>query len=547
MKCSAGVISSAALIAFLIQCSLLFGGSSPNIPVDNHVYRDIDKLIAAGLIQDALYGQRPWSRNEIVRMLVSARGRLREIEGMPSRARDMAISLMAEEILRSLESEYYDEITEKEAVRFHPLEEILIDGMLLDSPFRTVPENNGLAGIKASVNPLLAYREGRKYVDGNSFAIESVHWMRPSKDVSFYVRPRMEVLDPGNASAEVNVGIQTLYGKVTHRNVELEFGRDSLIWGQGESGGVLASSNARNVNLFKISNDSPFALPSVFRCLGPSKFTFILANLGSDYVLKNAYVYGLAASFKPVPLLEIGFKHQTTVGGEGSPSVSLWQMVREFFMVRASGWPQESMDNREGFDVRVQIPQLHRAFIYAEGVFEDFGRESFWPQFTEQMGFSSGLYFPLLTSDGANDLRFEYEHSPAAYGRHYLYTSGLTLDNRLRGSEIGPDGTAFHVIWRHVFPSNTLLRGEAHYEGRRGDTYRQTPTENGGVDRVIRVTNHPIERRLRFTTSLDWRFDFRWIFRPQIGYERVWNFNWDSNISRNNFLGTVSLVWYPGY
>jgi hypothetical protein len=222
-------------------------------------------------------------------------------------------------------------------------------------------------------------------------------------------------------------------------------------------------------------------------------------------------------------------------------------MIREFFFVRSSGWPQEAMDNREGIDVRVHIPQLHNAVVYAEGVFEDFGRKSFWPQFKEQMGFSSGLYFPLLTKDGSNDLRIEYEHSPAAYGRHGLYASGLTEDDRLRGSELGPDGTGIHATWRHLFPSGTQLKSEAHYENRGSDSYSTTLTSKGEPDKVIRVTNNPTERRFRLTSSLDWRCSYRWIFRPQLGYEHVWNYNFDNRANKNNFLGAISLVWYPGY
>jgi hypothetical protein len=223
-------------------------------------------------------------------------------------------------------------------------------------------------------------------------------------------------------------------------------------------------------------------------------------------------------------------------------------MIKEFFFLRgSSGDPQESMDNREGFDVRLQIPQFHNAVVYAEGVFDDFGRKSFWPQFTEQMGFSSGIYFPLLTKDGSNDLRIEYEHSPAAYGRHFPYTAGLTVDDRSRGSELGPDGIGINAKWRHLFPSGTQLRGEVHYEGRRGDLYTQTPTSDGGVDRVIRVTDNPTERRFRLISSLDWKFSYRWILRPQLGYEHVWNYNFDDHVNKNNFLGAVTLVWYPGY
>jgi hypothetical protein len=547
MTFSVRTIRSVLIIIFALKCAIAFGGSSPNVPIDNHVYRDIDKLVSAGLIKDAIYGQRPWSRNEIARMIAEARRRLTEKGIIIPDGRDSGIAMMAGDILERLEGEYHDEITEKGAVRFHPMEEISIDNSFLNSPFREAPENNDLGSIKAEINPLVSYGEGRHYADGGTFALESVHWARPSKCFSIYARPRFEVLAHRAGSAEVNVRVQTLYGKFALGNLEMEVGRDSLIWGFGEHGGVLASNNARNLDMIKISNDSPFVHPWFFKRLGPSKYTFFVANLGPEYVLKNAYLYGAAASFKPTAFLEIGFEHQLTVGGEGSPSVNLTSMIREFLFIRGnSGVPQESIDNREGMNIRVQIPRLHHAVIYTEGVFEDFGRESFWPQFTQQMGFLSGLYFPLLTADGSNDLRIEYENSPGIYGRHGLYASGLTENNILRGSELGPDGQAVHVSWRHLFPSGVQLRGEAHYENRDSDIYAQTLTSRNEGDKVFSSIDNPNEHRFRIASSLDWRFNSRWIIRPQFGYERVWNYDFDTRVNRNNFLGAISLRWFPG-
>jgi hypothetical protein len=542
-------MSFACLRWFLLILCILFcgtapthGASSSNVPVENHVYRDIEKLVSAGLIKDAIYAQRPWSRGEIARMIAEARRSL-AANPKPDSVRSAS---MAKEILQRLESEYRDELSGADRTRFHLLRAANLSATLLDSPARLVPEQNGRGIIHAAVNPLVAYREGRPFAHGGTLTLETEHEAQFGKYFSVYARPQLDILANRHGPDNVDVRVQALYGKLSFGNVEIEAGRDSLIWGHGEYGGVLASVNARNLDIAKISNGRPFALPSIFRYLGPSKYTFFVANLRSDYVLKNAYLYGFAASFKPVSLLEIGFKHQTTAGGDGAPDVTLWQKIRELFFVRASGYPQESMDNREGVDLRVQIPKLRNAVLYAEGVFEDFGRESILPQFKEQMGFTSGVYFPLLTPDGADDLRLEYEHSPASYGRHGLYTSGLTVDGRLRGSEIGPDGVGLHVIWRHSFSTGSQLRCEAHYEDRGNDLYTQTLTPYGQGDRVVRVTDNPTERRFRILSSLDWKPMGNWTVRPQLGYEYVRNFSFDPRTNRHNFLGAVSLSWAPG-
>ncbi len=541
-------ISIILIIVFLIQCSVAFSnGSAPNVPIDNHVYRDIDKLIAAGFIKDAIYGQRPWSRNEIVRMITEARHRLVENGALASEGRDLDLAMMAGDILERLEGEYRDEMVEKESVRFHALEEISMDGAYLDSPPRPVLEQNGLGNVRALINPLASYKEGRDYADGGTFALETVSWARPSKYFSFYAKPRLEVLVPSTGSTNVNVLGQQLYGKFTLGNLEMEVGRDSLIWGPGEHGGVLASDNSRNLDMVKISNDSPLILPWFLNHLGPSKFTFFVARLGPEYVLENAFVYGAAASVKPASFLELGFEHQITGGGKGALPNSVGDYMADFFFMRRSRASEENLDNREGINFRVQISRLHDAVIYGEGIFEDFGRQSFWPQFTQQMGFLSGLYFPLLTEDGSNDLRIEYEHMPAQYTRHGIYLSGLTLDGRLRGSELGPEGQGIHVTWGHLFPSSIELKGEAHYENRGNDFYTSTLTSIGQPDTVVKITDNPAEHRFRVVSSLEWRVHYRFIIRPQFGYERIWNYAFEANVNRNNWLGAISLKWFPGY
>ena len=325
------------MLAFICACLLIvgvaYGGSSPNVPIDDPVYRDIDQLVAAGLIKDAIYGQRPWSRNEIARMIAQARRRYDDKGGIASDERHMATAIMAEYTIEQLENEYRDELAGNKSVRFHWLEEASAEAAYLDSPYRAVPENNGLGAIKAVINPLVAYREGRHYADGGTFALESVHWAS-SQYFSIYAQPRFEGLIPGEGSSHADVRAQRLYGKFTLGNLEMEVGRDSLIWGSGEHGGVLASNNARNLDMVKISNDSPFVHPWIFKYLGPSKYTFFVADLGSSYVYSDAYLYGFAASFKPASFLEIGIEHQITVGGKGAPEVSFGDLVKEFFTLR---------------------------------------------------------------------------------------------------------------------------------------------------------------------------------------------------------------------
>jgi hypothetical protein len=539
------------IFSLLLNCSILFSRSSPNVPIDNHVYRDIDKLAAAGLIKDAMFGQRPWSRMEIARLITQARRQFGDRSTVASNDPGVSLNVMVAEILERLESEYREELSDGKPLPFHFLEEVSLDATVLKSPIRSVPEENGLGSIKAKINPLVAYREGRHFTDGGTLGFETVHWAQISDYFSVYARPRFEMLMPGTGSSGANVRGQEIYGKFNFRNFELEIGRDALVWGSGEHGGELASNNARNLDMLKISNDSPLIHPWIFKYLGPSKYTLFAADLGPDYVLKNAFLFGFSATIKPVSFLEIGFEHQMTMGGQTAPNLSFKDFMLEFFFQRPIRYSQHSpynlnfADHHVGLNVRTEVPQLHHSVIYGEGIFEDFGRESFWPQFTQQMAFLLGYYFPLFTADGSDDLRIEYEHIPAAYARHGIWTSGLTETNFLRGSALGPDGQGIHIAWRHSLPSGIQTKSEMHYEARDSNTYTATTTSQDQADRIILAVDNPMEHRFRIATSFDWNIRDHFVIQPEFGFERVLHYAFNPALNRNNLWGAISLKWFP--
>src|SRR5207253_211970 len=57
----------ALIAALLLPCALL-AQSRATVPVQDPVYRDLDRLIALRLVEVGLYGQRPYSRREIARL-----------------------------------------------------------------------------------------------------------------------------------------------------------------------------------------------------------------------------------------------------------------------------------------------------------------------------------------------------------------------------------------------------------------------------------------------------------------------------------------------
>ena len=62
----------AALLAALMLPVALGAQATVTVPVQDPVYRDLDRLFGSGLIKTMLVGQRPYSRRDIARIVIDA-------------------------------------------------------------------------------------------------------------------------------------------------------------------------------------------------------------------------------------------------------------------------------------------------------------------------------------------------------------------------------------------------------------------------------------------------------------------------------------------
>src|SRR4051812_6644233 len=72
------ILSRTALIVLLALLAppVVRAQATPNVPLSETVYRDLDVLAASGLIDSMIYGSRPYSRREVMRLLNEARRNL---------------------------------------------------------------------------------------------------------------------------------------------------------------------------------------------------------------------------------------------------------------------------------------------------------------------------------------------------------------------------------------------------------------------------------------------------------------------------------------
>jgi hypothetical protein len=116
-----------------------------------------------------------------------------------------------------------------------------------------------------------------------------------------------------------------------------------------------------------------------------------VADLGSSYVYSDAYLYGLAASFKPASFLEIGIEHQITVGGKGRRK-SVWRLVKRILHLRGDIYAETWRIIASASTSRPDPPTAPRRDLWRR-CFEDLG-ESHSGSVYAADGISSGLLFP---------------------------------------------------------------------------------------------------------------------------------------------------------
>lgn len=515
---------SLLILAFTLLVTPLHAWSSPNVPIDDPVYHEIDQLVAAGLVPDLIYGQRPWSRSEIARMISAADNREKSA---PS---NEPVKLL----LKKLRHRFPEE--QGQPTRFHPLSYLESQYTFLNGEGRPVPDN-GLGQVNAQIEPLSAYQEGRRYPDGHQISLETEQDLA-TRYVSWYARPRFQFDASRNGEGQAKPYIQQLYAKLSNWNVELEAGRDSLEWGQGEFGGILLSNNARPFDMIKISNPSPTHLPWIFQYVGPVRYTLFVANLGPEREFPYSYLTGLKLSFKPVSFFEVGIAQLLVLGGNGAPGpLTVGNVLREFLGSRANAAAAPNLTNRQaGFDGRFYLPFLRNTQLYLEIQFEDSGFADF--MLLHLANYLAGVSIPRLDAAGLTSLRLEYHHGSPYFYRHSLFATGMSLNGKIWGDTLGPQADSGTLTFYRNVSERFSLQIPLYYEQRANDVLGPNGTPRTGL---VTITPGTTEQRIGGQVQARYSFAATISGTVEYGYERILSFNFNPADDRDAFLGRVGL------
>ncbi len=453
------------------------------VSIDSWVYPDLDRFEALGYIDTAVVGLRPWTRTECARLVEEA-----------GQAIALHDSSQWAPIYARLAAEFAPEIkgqTQQPAIWLE--DAYMRVGFLSGSPLtddyhfaKTFTDDFGRpfgsgvnditgASARAVVGSLGFYVRGEYQHAGTvpPLSAQAQQAIVNLEGLPFPPSQRTDSLD--------RFRLLDAYASFTFHNNVISFGNQTLWWGPGADGPFLASNNAEPLPMLRISRETPFVLPWVFRLIGAIRLEAFWGQLegqqfvgfedaaGNRHVISaplhpHPFVQGAKFSFKPTRNLEFGFGATAILSGPGFP-LTLHSILRSYSPTGNTipGEPADPGDRRSAFDFSYRVPWL-RDWLTFYG--DSFTEDEYSPiSFPRKSAFRIGLYMPRIPKIEKLDLRAEgiYTDIPDLQGigvsyfnGHYL--SGYTNYGQIIGNAIGREGRGWSTWSTYHFNADNNLQ-----------------------------------------------------------------------------------------
>ena len=531
----------AAVLAALMLPVALAAQATVTVPVQDPVYRDLDRLFGSGLIKTMIVGQRPYSRREIARVVMDAS------QTPPRRT----MSEGNRRILERLARQFAPEIA---ALRDHkaPLKRLVVDDARLEavgtnSPRRPIPNDN-TGSIDADVNPLLNDRAGRTYRVGTNLAADADVSFRAARGLGFRIDPRV-VGNVNGSSTFAQGSLEAASMTWLVRNIAIEAGRQQYVWGQGMEGGLLGSTSGRPLDMIRIATDTPFFLYK----LGPTRGTLVVGELGQNQHFPHSTIVAYKLSGNPfVSRFELSASVFAEQGGKGAPGATLVDNLVDLIPVLKYTLQTQNRNQFSnkfaGWEYRLRLPELSGLQLYAEHQFDDMDPRRWKSTLWEDGGHLFGFSFAQLGAASNLSTAVEFHHTGIRYYKHGVFLSGVTFNRVLLGDPLGnqADGGYWRLAWDAGGASTVTF--DAAIERRGGDYYDALvdgapPNETNF--RFVKREAKPNEFRHR--AGLTWLYRAPKIWRGTIdgAYEHATNYAFVRDASRNGFLLSASVEFLP--
>jgi len=517
---------------------------SPYVPLDSWVYAAFDRLAALGYAPSAYANLRPWTRMECARIIKAACDDLHLDDlGAGNRHPSEASRLHA-----ALKTEFSSELRRFDG---SATSSIQVDSMYARYlGIAGTPLDDGYHFGQTLIND-----SGRLYGQGSN-VVSGAAASGSAGPGAFYVRgeyqhaaalpaysPAVQQMigtidvtppqDPIHTTVIDRFRLLDAYAAWNFQTIQISAGRQSLWWGPGQGGPPNLSDNAEPMDMLRLTNPSPWRLPSVLHWLGPMRWDFFIGLMAGHHYPADPAVDGQKLSFKPTPNLEFGFSRTIVFR-----PVTLRMFLRGFSSLGDNsttipGSAADVGDRRGGFDFSYRIPGLRKWMV----LYDD-GMTDCNPSPLDAPGRSlmnPGIYLPQIPRIPKLDFRAEMAWSDppqlSNWGGKFVYYNGAYHDSytnggHLLGSWVGREGHGLQ-LWSTYWlsPRSRLQVGY-----RKAHVDRDFIPAGGNIQDFSARATFQLRPQMEIATFLQ--------------YER-WNFPVLSPLAGPDTAASVEFTYHP--
>lgn len=451
-----GIIVKYKQYVLALACTVMtpFAASamtSTNVPVDSVYYTYIDKLSGMGYIQSMPNGAKPYSRLEVAKWVLEAKDKAAE-KPMPdylASQLDALEAYVAPEIAMLQGDAAQNDVT---------LRDVTVEGTYNNADALQYPYKS----VHGSWQPFGANRNGYRYGRDGSVSASMEISGNIGHDTAVSLRPRLGYTTDDKGTASLEEG----YVKTRFGSLEVEAGRQAMIWGQGASGNLLLGNNMKPLTALQVHLNEPKKVGGFMRFLGDVDFHSFYGILDGDRKADAASMgrtdfddpglLGLRVDITPTDYATFGISRISLLGGKGN---SLSRSDWGDWLTGTNAYTNDKWDDIGGFDFRLRFPGVQ---WYGELYGED--QAGYLPS---KVAYRLGAYFPRLTSDGMWDMTVEAAKTSDVWYRHGTFQDGWTYSGDIMGDPMGTDALKYYGSVKRYLP----------YEGYLGAYYMRTEME----------------------------------------------------------------------
>ncbi len=525
------------LVLFGVQALADEPLGSTYVPMDSWVYAAFDRLAGLDVINKQFVGLRPWTRLQCAQLVLDAEDNLENTVGNNEEAQPLLDALNREfsEELNLLNgsparrAEVESVYTRALGISGTPLRDGYHFGQTLTDdfgrPFNTGFNNVSGFSARAVRGRFFAYLRG-EYQFSPAYA-----GLTPSQQAYLEQADGTPTAINSQATAATDhFDLLDTYAGMRISIYDITFGKQTLWWGPGTLGPMLASDNVDPILMLRINQVQPIVLPGFLSFMGPVRVQAYLGRLSGNEYPRGPYVHGEKALLKPTRNLEIGFSRTTEAFGQGIP-LTLHNLFATYFSVTdicCTANPQDFPGKREsGMDLSYRLPFLRKwATIYTDDLSEDDISPLVDPG---RAMYNPGLYLSQLPHLRSFDFRVEVANTGSQNEHAYssfFYKAAFTNKGFLMGDAVGQ--------WGKEFDASTTYWHSPRQRLEIGWNEHRVAKElipNGGAQDSVRI-------------KADWLTKKDMEFSALIQHER-WSFPFLATGKQSDNVFSLQLTFYP--